>query len=63
MENAGLRPIPTFADMEAMGKKKIWPKKLAIPASVSDEDLLEDAMVEIVQLVRENIKLAENEKI
>lgn len=56
---AGLEPIPTFAEMETMGRKKMRPKK---PKLDYLEDIPEDAISEVVWLVRDGVKLTENEK-
>jgi len=83
IEDAGLEPIPSFADMVAMGREKMDPKELNEPIPITgifpypkpdrkgilfedlpeDKDLPEDEMIEIVRLVHENTKIAENEKI
>jgi len=56
---AGLEPIPTFAEMEEMGRKKMHPKKYGEEIEV---DYPEGAVSEVVWLVRDGMKLEENEK-
>jgi hypothetical protein len=56
---AGLKLAPTFAEMVAEGKRKMWPKRYG---KAIDVDYPEDAVSEVVWLVRDGVKLEENEK-